>query len=129
MLDAAKVFERVSPPVVWVWATHFDFPRKILRVPRGYSEHQRRAHFDGCVAELLQTITAILPGSKWSCLLLRTVLRDASSEVMKVFISHDIDVFSGLKKRAVRNCGTCPEREGKWRRKVCRIRRGERKGS
>ena len=29
-------------------------------------------------------ITAILPGSKWSCFLLRTVLQDALSEVMKV---------------------------------------------
>ena len=29
-------------------------------------------------------ITAILPGSKWSCLLLRTVLQDALSEVTKI---------------------------------------------
>ena len=32
--------------------------------------------FEGCVAEPLRTITAILPGSKWSCLLLRIVLQE-----------------------------------------------------
>ena len=34
-----------------------------------YFEHQRRTEFEGCVAEPFQTITANLPGSKWSCLL------------------------------------------------------------
>ena len=48
-------------------------------------EHQRRVQFEGCVAEPLQTITAILPGSKWSCLLLKIVLQDAFSEVTKIF--------------------------------------------
>ena len=42
VLDLAKVFERVSLPVVWVWATHFSFLRKILRVLCVYFEHQRR---------------------------------------------------------------------------------------
>ena len=74
--DLAKAFERVSPPVVWAWATHFSFPRKVLRVLCGYFEHQRREQFEGYVAEPLQTITAILPGSKWSCLLLRSVLHE-----------------------------------------------------
>ena len=64
VLDLAKAFERVSLPVVWAWATHFSFPRKILRVLCGYFEHQRRVQFEGCVAEPLQTIAAILPGSK-----------------------------------------------------------------
>ena len=32
VLDLAKAFERVSLPVVWAWATHFSFARKILRV-------------------------------------------------------------------------------------------------
>ena len=51
VLDLAKAFERVSLPVVWAWATHFSFPRKILRVLCGYFEHQRRAQFEGCAAE------------------------------------------------------------------------------
>ena len=42
VLDLAKAFERVSLPVVWAWATHFSFLRKILRVLCGYFEHQRR---------------------------------------------------------------------------------------
>ena len=36
-----------------------------------YFEHQRRMQFEGCAAEPHMTITAILPGSKWSCLRLR----------------------------------------------------------
>ena len=60
--DLAKAFERVSLPVVWAWATHFSFPRKILRVLCGYFEHQRRVQFEGCAAEPLTNITAILPG-------------------------------------------------------------------
>ena len=59
--------ERVSLPVVWAWATHFSFPRKILWALRCYFEHQRRVHFEGCAAEPLRPITAIFPGSKWSC--------------------------------------------------------------
>ena len=32
VLDLAKAFERVGLLVVWAWAMHFSFPRKILRV-------------------------------------------------------------------------------------------------
>ena len=84
VLDLAKALERVNLPVVWAWATHFSFPRKILRMLCGYFEHQRRVQFEECVAEPPQTITAILPGSKWSCLLLSIVLQDAWSEVTKI---------------------------------------------
>ena len=85
VLDLAEAFERVGLLLVWAWATHFSFPRKILRVLCGYFEHQRRVQFQGCAAEPLTTITALLPGSEWSCLLLRIVLQDALSEVMKIF--------------------------------------------
>ena len=30
VLDLVQAFERVSLSVVWAWATHFNFPRKIL---------------------------------------------------------------------------------------------------
>ena len=46
---------------------------------------QRWVLFDGCVADPLQTITAILPCSKWSVLLLRNVMRDAMSEVLQLY--------------------------------------------
>ena len=45
----------------------------------------RRVQFERCVAEPLQTITAILPGSKWTCLLFRIVLQDALSEVTRIY--------------------------------------------
>ena len=44
-------------------------------------------------AEPLQSITAILPGSKWSCLLLRTVLQDALRKVVKVVPPLKLKVF------------------------------------
>ena len=93
VLDLAKAFGRVSLLVVLAWVTYFSFPRKILRVLCGYFKHQRRVQFEGCVAEPLQTITAILPGSKWSCLFLRNVLQDALSEVTKIFPSLKLRVF------------------------------------
>ena len=93
VLDLAKAFERVSLPVVWAWALHFSFPRKILRVLCGYFEHQRRVEFEGCVPEPLKTITAILLGSKWSCLLLRIVLQDALTEVTKIYPPLKLRVF------------------------------------
>ena len=74
VFDLAKAFKRVSLPAVWAWATYFSFTRKILRVLCGYFEHQRRVQFEGCAAEPLQTNTAILPGSKWSCLLWLRIL-------------------------------------------------------
>ena len=43
VLDLAKAFNRVTLPVVWAWATHFSFSRKILRVLCVYFEHQRSA--------------------------------------------------------------------------------------
>ena len=61
VLDLAKALERVSLPVAWAWATQYSFPRKILRVLCGYSEHQRRVQFEECAAEPLTAITAILP--------------------------------------------------------------------
>ena len=61
VLDLAKASERVSLPVVWAWATYFSFARKILRVLCGYFEHQRLVQFEGCAAEPLTTITAMLP--------------------------------------------------------------------
>ena len=73
----------------------FSFPRNILQVLCGYFEHQRRFQFEGCVAEPLQTITAFLPGSKWSCLLLRIVLQDALSEVTKFHPPLKLKFFCG----------------------------------
>ena len=93
VLDLAKAFERVSLPEVWAWATHLSLPRKILRVLCEYFEHQRRVQYEGCVAERLQTITVILPRSKWSCLLLRIVLQDALSDVTQIYPPLELRVF------------------------------------
>ena len=47
--------------------------------------NQERVQFEGCVAELFHTITAIMPGSNLSCFLLRLVLHDALSEITHNF--------------------------------------------
>ena len=57
------------------WATHSKLRRDVLRVLCG-----RRVQCDRCV-------TAILPGSKWSCLPLRIVLQEALSEVTPFYPS------------------------------------------
>ena len=93
VLNLAEACERVGLLVVWAWATHFSFPRKILRVLCGYFEHQRRVQFEGCATEPLRTITVILPGSKWSCLLLRIVSQDALSEVTQIYPPLKLRVF------------------------------------
>ena len=67
--------------------------RKIFRVLSGYFEHQRRVQFEGCVGEPLKTITAILPWSKWSCLLLRILLQGALSGVTRIYPSLQLRVF------------------------------------
>ena len=45
------------------------------------------------MAQPLQTITTILPRSKWSCLLLRIVLKDTLSEVAKFYPPLKLRVF------------------------------------
>ena len=82
------------------------FPRMILRVLCGNFEHQRRVQFEGCVAEPLHTITVILPGSKWSCLLLRIVLQDVLSEAIQIHprlklrvFANDIPAFFSVRNR------------------------------
>ena len=83
VLDLAKAFERVSLPVVWAGRRTSASQGRSCECCAGTLKHQRRVQFEGCVAEPLQTITAILPGSKWSCLLLRSVLQDVQSEATK----------------------------------------------
>ena len=90
VLDQAKALERVSLPVVWAWATHFRIPKEDFASAVGVlREHQ----FEGCAAEPLTTITAVLPGSKWSCLLVRIVLQDALNEVIKIYPPLKLRVF------------------------------------
>ena len=49
--------------------------------------------FEGCVAEPLHTIAAILPGSTWGSLLLRIELQDALSEVTQIYPPPKLRVF------------------------------------
>ena len=104
VLDLATVLERVSLHVVWAWATYSSFRRRLLR---GFFERQRSVQFEGCAAEPLRTITAVLVGFKWSCLQLRIVLQDALSEVMKIYPPLKLRVFvdhiSALVKGKIKN--------------------------
>ena len=80
VLGVAQAFKHVSLFVVWAWATHFNLPRKILRVLCGYLEHQRGVHFQGCVAEPLQTITPFSQGRSGAACSCVLCLQDALSE-------------------------------------------------
>ena len=92
VLELAKAFERVSLPVVWP-GDALQFPKEDLASAVRYFEHQRRVPFEGCVVGPLQTTTASLLGSKWSCLLWRIAPLDALSEVMKVCPPLELKVF------------------------------------
>ena len=88
-MDLAKAFERVSLGV----GNALQLPKediasnvRILRAPDASAVRR-------CVAEPLWTSTAILPGSKWSCLLLRSVLQDALSEVANIHLPLKLRVF------------------------------------
>ena len=58
-----------------------------------FSSTNRRVQSEGCVAEPLQTVSAILPGSRWSCSLLQIVLQDALSEVTQLYSPLKLRVF------------------------------------
>ena len=85
VLDLVKAFERVSLPVVWVWATQFKFSQEDLacamRLFRTPVEGAARNMCGGATPD----ITAILFESKRRCLLLRIVLQDALNEVTNIF--------------------------------------------
>ena len=75
-----------------------------------------RGECERCVAEPLRAITAIVPGSKWSCSLLRIVLQDALGAVtniyprlkLRVFVD-DITALLMGKKRSDGNGKECDE--------------------
>ena len=86
---------RVTLEVVWKWAMHFHFPQQVLSILCRYFGYQRRDQFEGCVADIVQTITAMLAVSKWSVLLQRIVMRDAMSDVLNVFPQLQMRVYVG----------------------------------
>ena len=73
---------------------YFEFPPRVLRWLCGYFAHERRL-FDNNLSEPMVTITAILPWSKWSVLLLRIVMQDAMRCVFYVFSELRIRVRVG----------------------------------
>ena len=83
VLDLAKAFERVSFSCGLGLGNVLQLPQEDLA---GTSEHER-------AADPLTTITAILPGSKWSYLLLRIVLQGALHEVTKIYPLLKLKVF------------------------------------
>ena len=114
-VDLAKAF-----PVVWAWAAHFNFPRKVVV----------------CVMRLLRAPVAVVNEatpdhhghSLWvegSCLFLRNGLPDAS-EVMKVYLALKMQVFEHNfhdraefvvvgKHYGMKSKGRC---ESKWKKRV-----------
>ena len=80
--------------------TLFNFILKIMRVLCGFFKQQRRVQFE--VADTLHTITAIFFGSKWSCLLLRVVLQDALSEVLKIYVLVMLKRFANNSKACLK---------------------------
>ena len=100
VLDLAKAFERVSFPFLWTLGDAHQLPKediagavRLFRAPAASAVRRMR----GGAA---QSITAILPGSKWSCLLSRIVLQDALSEVTKKSPVADITALMVIWKKS-----------------------------
>ena len=62
-------------------------------MPCGHFAHERRVMFESNVSELMVTITAIWPRSKWPVLLVRIVLQDAMRCAFYVFTELRIWVY------------------------------------
>ena len=58
VIDLAEALERVGLPVVWAWSDAFQFSQDDFAC----AVHGYCVQIEGCVAEPLQSITAILPG-------------------------------------------------------------------
>ena len=76
--DLAKAFERVRLPVVWACATN---TLCFCGCYAGTASIRDECSLNDVWWRPLHTIPAILPGSKWGCLLQRIVLQDALSDV------------------------------------------------
>ena len=95
VVDFAKAFDKVPLKVVWAWTMHFGFPKQFFGCSAGTSSTSEGYFSKGVVADPLQSITAILPGPKWSVSFSRTVMQDAMGEVLKVNLQVKFKVYVG----------------------------------
>ena len=95
---------------MWAWEDAFQFSQADFACSMPATLSTRGA----CsLKEPPQTTTAIVLGLKWRCLLLRIVLEDALSEVMKVypplklkaFVDDISAIMGGQKQGVARYCG------------------------
>ena len=71
----------------------FKFPQRLLIVLCGYCAHEKRSGYGDSFSEPLSTVAASLPGSKWSVLLLRIVMKDATTKVFEVYLELRLRVY------------------------------------
>ena len=71
----------------------FKFPQRLLIVLCGYCAHEKRLGYGDSFSELLSTVTASLPGSKLSVLLLKIVMKDATTKVCEVYLELKLRVY------------------------------------
>ena len=83
-----KIFDEVQLIVgFWNWAIMFGVPQRIWRILCGYSARERRLRFEDT------TLTAIVPGSKWSVLLRRIVIQKAMRTVFVLYPQVGVRVY------------------------------------
>ena len=76
IFDIAKAFDKVQWKAVDSGQCTSVFLRRILRILCGSFAHKRKLRLEDHISEPLPTITARLPGSKCSVLLLRIVMQE-----------------------------------------------------
>ena len=97
IIDLQKAHEKVQMMTeVWNVSMCFKFSVLLPRMLRGYFAHQRGSVSEGSGATPVQTDTAILPGNKFSVVLLRLVMQDAAGAVCDVWL--DVEVQRAIRK-------------------------------
>ena len=74
IIDLAKAFDKVELRVAWELCVASQFPADLLGTIFSYFVMERRLCVDGCFGTPLLTTSAILSGSKWSCMILKAVM-------------------------------------------------------
>jgi hypothetical protein len=87
LLDLIKCFENIALAHVWLWGRHWGVPSRLLRVMCGVFAFQRRLVVEGSHSLPLQTCTAIVAGSTFSCAILHIVLIWPCDKLLTLFPS------------------------------------------
>ncbi len=87
LFDLVKCFDRLSLDQVWGWGLYWKVPKRWLRVVLLVFAFHRRLIIEGSCSRQLDTVTAIVAGSRFSCFILHLVLIGPSDRLLRLWPS------------------------------------------